>query len=87
MGSDAAWFKAEQQPKRDGWYEVQTPDVVGPYHTDAHWDGVGWWVYGKHVTLSVRRSVPVTRWRHPKKMTSNVHVTGCLEAQPEGSPR
>lgn len=76
MKTDATWFKAEQPPKRNGLYEVQTPDVVGPYHTDAHWDGYGWWIYGTHVTLRVRRAVPVTRWRHPKKIPSNAGLSG-----------
>ena len=69
------WVSANTPPMLDGLYEVQTPDVTGSYWTDAYWDGAGWWMYGKHVTLMVRRAVPVTRWRTKARKPSNLNST------------
>lgn len=65
-GEFRPWASVEERlPRKHGWYAVQDDSIEGNWYIDAYWDGDGWWTFGKHVTLHVKREVPgVLRWRY-----------------------
>lgn len=65
-GEIRPWADVEEKlPSKHGWYAVQDNTVEGQWYIDAYWDGTGWWTFGRHVTLHVKKEIRgVLRWRY-----------------------
>ena len=85
-GETRPWASVgDRLPRKHGWYAVQDATVHGDWYMDAYWDGSGWWTFGKHVSLHVKKEVlGVLRWRH---MNDKERETILAEAPDASVPK
>ena len=67
------WIPAVKKPKREGLYEVQTPETSCRCCWEmAHYQDGGWWRFGVCAgMLKVRKEAAVTHWRGLTEKPSN----------------